>query len=33
MGYDIDNMSITLDLFPRKNKNTHGFCFEIEAGG
>ena len=32
MGYDIDNMSITLDLFPRKNKNTHGFCFEIEAG-
>lgn len=32
MGYDIDNMPITLDLFPRKNKNTHGFCFDIEAG-
>lgn len=32
MGYDIDNMPITLDLFPRKNKNTHGFCFDIQAG-
>lgn len=32
MGYDIDKMPITLDLFPRKNKNTHGFCFGIEAG-
>ncbi len=32
MGYDVDNMPITLDLFPRKNKNTHGFCFEIKAG-
>ena len=32
MGFDIDNMNITLDLFPRKNKNTHGFCFEIEPG-
>ncbi len=32
MGYDIDNMPITLDLFPRKNKNTHGFCFDIDAG-
>ena len=32
MGYDIDNMPITLDLFPRKNKNTHGFCFGIEPG-
>lgn len=32
MGYDIDNMPITLDLLPRKNKNTHGFCFDIEAG-
>lgn len=32
MGYDIDSMNVTLDLFPRKNKNTHGFCFEIEAG-
>lgn len=32
MGYDVDNMPITLDLFPRKNKNTHGFCFDIEAG-
>ena len=32
MGYDVDKMPITLDLFPRKNKNTHGFCFEIKAG-
>lgn len=32
MGYDIDSMPITLDLFPRKNKNTHGFCFDIDAG-
>ena len=32
MGYDVDSMPITLDLFPRKNKNTHGFCFDIEAG-
>ena len=32
MGYDIDSMPITLDLFPRKNKNTHGFCFDIQAG-
>ena len=31
MGYNIDDLekngNITLDLFPRKNKNTHGFCF------
>ncbi len=32
MGYDVKNLPITLDLFPRKNKNTHGFCFDIEAG-
>ena len=32
MGYDVDKMPVTLDLFPRKNKNTHGFCFDIEAG-
>ena len=32
MGYDIDNMPIMLDLFPRKNKNAHSFCFEIDAG-
>ena len=32
MGYDVNNMPIMLDLFPRKNKNTHGFCFDIEAG-
>ena len=23
---------LTLDLFPRKGKNTHGFCFGVEAG-
>lgn len=32
MGFDLDNMNITLDLYPRKNKNTHGFCFEIDPG-
>ena len=34
MGYDIDKLTaegkLTLDLYPRKNKNTHGFCFDIE---
>lgn len=36
MGYDIENLisqgKLTLDLYPRKGKNTHGFCFDIEAG-
>lgn len=36
MGYDIENLekngNLTLDLFPRENKNTHGFCFGIESG-
>ena len=36
MGYDIDKLleekNLTLDLFPRKGKNTHGFCFNIDAG-
>ena len=36
MGYDVENLisekKLTLDLFPRKGKNTHGFCFDIEAG-
>ena len=36
MGYDMDKMveegKLTLDLYPRKNKNTHGFCFDIDAG-
>ena len=32
MGYDIDKLPIKLDLFPRENKNTHGFSFPIEAG-
>ncbi len=36
MGYDIDKLQaegkITLDLYPRKGKNTHGFCFGVEAG-
>ncbi len=35
MGYDVDKMiadgRLTLDLYPRKGKNTHGFCFDIEA--
>lgn len=36
MGWDVDKLikegKLTLDLFPRKNKNTHGFCFDIDAG-
>ena len=36
MGYDVDKMvadcRLTLDLFPRKGKNTHGFCFGVKAG-
>ena len=36
MGYDIEKLieegKLTLDLFPRKGKNTHGFCFGVEAG-
>lgn len=36
MGYDIKRLQnegkIILDLYPRKNKNTHGFCFGVEAG-
>ncbi len=36
MGYDVEGLiaqgKLTLDLFPRKGKNTHGFCFDIEAG-
>ena len=36
MGYNIEQMEkdgkLTLDLFPRKNKNTHGFCFGVETG-
>jgi peptidyl-dipeptidase A len=32
MGYDVDNMGITLDLYPRENKNTHGFAFCVKPG-
>ena len=29
--YKINKGNLTLDLFPRKGKNTHGFCFGIET--
>jgi len=36
MGYDIEALQkegkLTLDLYPRKGKNTHGFCFGVIAG-
>ena len=36
MGYNIEKLEkegkLTLDLFPRKGKNTHGFCFGIDTG-
>ena len=36
MGYDVDKLikekKLTLDLFPKPNKNTHGFSFDIDAG-
>jgi len=30
MGWDIPKLPIMLDLFPKENKNQHGFCFEID---
>jgi len=36
MGFDIENFEkegkLVLDLYPRKGKNTHGFCFPNDAG-
>lgn len=31
MGWDISKLPITLDLFPKPNKNQHGFCFDIDT--
>lgn len=30
MGWDIEKLPITLDLFPREGKNQHGFSFDID---
>ena len=32
MGFDIDNMPIKTDLYPRKNKDTSAFCIAIIPG-
>lgn len=31
MGWDILKEPILLDVFPRNNKNQHGFCFDIDT--
>ena len=31
MGWDIPKMPILLDLFPKENKNQHGFCFSVDT--
>lgn len=31
MGWDIPKLPILLDLFPKENKNQHGFCFDIDT--
>lgn len=31
MGWDISKLPIHLDLFPKENKNQHGFCFDIDT--
>lgn len=30
MGWEIPNLPILLDIFPKENKNQHGFCFDID---
>jgi len=30
MGWHIDKLPIIYDIFPRENKNQHGFCFDID---
>ncbi|EKE04280.1 MAG: hypothetical protein ACD_20C00090G0020 [uncultured bacterium] len=31
MGWDLDKLPITYDIFPRQGKNQHGFCFDIDT--
>lgn len=31
MGWDIDNLPVTLDLFPKENKNSHAFSCGIDT--
>ena len=33
MGWDLGKMPIQYDIFPRENKNQHGFCFGIDTPG
>ena len=30
MGWDLDKLNIEFDIFPRENKQQHGFCIDIE---
>ncbi len=31
MGWDVTKLPIHMDLFPKENKNQHGFCFDVDT--